>query len=113
MKKSRKIIDRGQISEEGAFHVLAEGETDGKPIRITNHVNAPGLIEAVEKPGLTHEFYLIGQSTFNFIKILVNDVIQQKGAIAPEKAWCRPLFEALSKNRIANRLYTRRFHPGM
>jgi hypothetical protein len=113
MKKSRKIIDRGQISEEGAFHVLAEGETDGKPIRITNQVNAPGLIEAVEKPGLTHEYYLTDQCAFIFTKMLVNDVFQKKGAIAPEKAWCRPLFETLSKNRTANRLYTTRFHPGM
>jgi saccharopine dehydrogenase (NAD+, L-lysine-forming) len=78
------IIDQGLITEEGAFHVLVEGEKDGKPVRITNYVNAPGLIEAFEKSGLTHESYLTGQCAFIFTKMLVNDVIQQQGAIAPE-----------------------------
>jgi len=80
----KAIIDEGLISEEGAFHVLVVGEKDGKPIRITNYVNAPGLIEAFEKSGLTHESYLTGQCAFIFTKMLVNDVIQQRGAIAPE-----------------------------
>jgi len=80
----KDIIDGGLISEEGAFHVLVEGKKDGKPIRITRYVNGPGLIEAFEKSGLTHESYLTGQSAFIFTKMLVNDVIRQKGAIAPE-----------------------------
>ena len=80
----KEIIDAGLISEEGAFQVLVEGKKDGKPVRITSYVNAPGLIEAFEKSGLTHESYLTGQSAFIFTKMLVNDVIQQKGAIAPE-----------------------------
>jgi len=80
----KEIINGGLISEEGAFQVLVEGKKDGRPIRITSYVIAPGLIEAFEKSGLTHESYLTGQCAFIFTKMLVNDVIQQKGAISPE-----------------------------
>lgn len=80
----RDIIDGGLISEEGAFQVLVEGIKDGKPTTITSYANAPGLIEAFEKSGLTHESYLTGQCAFIFTKMLVNDVIDKKGAIAPE-----------------------------
>ena len=80
----KEIIDAGLISDEGAFQVLVEGKKDGKPVRITSYVNAPGLVEALEKSGLSHETYLTGQCAFIFTKMLVNDVIQQKGAIAPE-----------------------------
>lgn len=80
----KEIIDGGLISEEGAFQVVVDGTKDGKPIRITSYVNAPGLIEAFNKSGLTHESYLTGQCAFIFTKMLVNDVIHQKGAISPE-----------------------------
>ena len=80
----KTIIDEGLITEEGAFQVLVEGTKDGKPIRITNYVNAPGLIEAFEKSGLSHESYLTGQCAFIFTKMLVNDIIKQTGVIAPE-----------------------------
>ena len=80
----KEIIDSGLISDEGAFQVVVEGTKDGRPIRITRYVNAPGLIEAFEKSGLTHESYLTGQCAFIFTKMLVNDVIQHQGAIAPE-----------------------------
>jgi len=80
----RQIIDGGLITEEGAFQVVVTGSKDGKSVRITRYVNAPGLIEAFEKSGLTHESYLTGQSAFIFTKMLVNDVIERKGAIAPE-----------------------------
>jgi saccharopine dehydrogenase-like NADP-dependent oxidoreductase len=80
----KEIIDGGLVSEEGAFQVVVDGTKDGKSVRITCYVNAPGLLEAFEKSGLTHETYLTGQCAFIFTKMLVNDVIQQKGAIAPE-----------------------------
>ncbi len=80
----KRIIDGGLVTEEGAFQVLVKGQKDGKSAKITSYVNAPGLIEAFEKSGLTHESYLTGQSAFIFTKMLVNDVIEQKGAIAPE-----------------------------
>ncbi len=80
----KEIIDGGLILEEGALQVLVEGKKDDKPVRITSYANAPGLIEAFEKSGLSHESYLTGQCAFIFTKMLVNDVIQRKGAIAPE-----------------------------
>jgi len=51
----KEIIDEGLISDEGAFQVLVEGKKDGKPIRITSYVNAPGLVEATS-PGSAHLF---------------------------------------------------------
>ncbi len=78
------IIEKGLVSEEGAFQVLVIGVKDGKKIKITNYINAPGLLEAFKKSGLSHESYLTGQSAFIFTKMLVNDVIKQKGVIAPE-----------------------------
>ncbi len=80
----KEIIDGGLVTEEGAFQVVVDGKKDGKPMKITSYVNGPGLIEAFEKSGLTHESYLTGQSAFIFTKMLVNDVIWQTGAIAPE-----------------------------
>ncbi|MGI9568717.1 MAG: hypothetical protein ACR2PH_03020, partial [Desulfobulbia bacterium] len=80
----RDILDEGLISEEGAFQVLVEGVKGGKPMRIISYANAPGLVEAFEKSGLTHESYLTGQCAYIFTKMLVNDVIKQQGAIAPE-----------------------------
>jgi saccharopine dehydrogenase (NAD+, L-lysine-forming) len=80
----QEILDEGMILEEGAVQVLVEGVKDGKLTKITSYVNAPGLIESFEKSGLSHESYLTGQCAFIFTKMLVNDVIQQQGAIAPE-----------------------------
>lgn len=78
------IIDQGLDSEEGAFQVLVTGKKNGKEIKITNYINAPGLLDSFKKSGLSHESYLTGQSAFIFTKMLVNDVIRQKGVIAPE-----------------------------
>lgn len=80
----KAIIDEGLMTEEGAFQVLVEGIKDGKPIRITNYAMAPGLLEAFEKSGLSHESYLTGQCAFIFTKMLVNNIIDQTGVIAPE-----------------------------
>jgi len=80
----KEIIDGGLVTEEGAFQVLLTGIKDGKPLKITSYVNAPGLIEAYEKSGISHEAYLTGQSAFIFTKMLVNDAVSQKGLISPE-----------------------------
>lgn len=80
----KEIIDGGLVSEEGAFQILVTGIKDGKPLKITVYVNAPGLIEAWEKSGISHEAYLTGQSAFIFTKMLVNDAVSQTGLIAPE-----------------------------
>ncbi|MBI9105205.1 MAG: saccharopine dehydrogenase NADP-binding domain-containing protein [Spirochaetales bacterium] len=80
----KDIIDGGLVTEEGAFQVLVTGMKDGKPLKITVYVNAPGLIEAWEKSGISHEAYLTGQSAFIFTKMLVNDAVSQTGLISPE-----------------------------
>jgi saccharopine dehydrogenase-like NADP-dependent oxidoreductase len=78
------IIDGGLISEEGAFQVRVEGKKKEKKTRITSYVLAPGLVEAFEKSGLSHESYLTGQCAFIFTKMLVHDVVGHRGVIAPE-----------------------------
>ncbi len=79
-----EIIEKGLITEEGAFQVLVKGEKDGKPMTVTSYVNAPGLIEAYQKAGISHESYLTGQSAFIFTKMMLEDAVSQKGCIAPE-----------------------------
>lgn len=78
------IIDGGLVSEEGAFQVLVEGKKDNQTTRITSYALAPGLVEAFHKSGLSHESYLTGQCAFIFTKMLVNDVVEHRGVIAPE-----------------------------
>lgn len=80
----KEIIDGGLVTEEGAFQVLVTGRKNGKPLKITSYVNAPGLIEAYERSGISHEAYLTGQSAFIFTKMLVNDEVSQTGLISPE-----------------------------
>jgi saccharopine dehydrogenase-like NADP-dependent oxidoreductase len=78
------ILKEGLESEEGAFLVRVEGEKDGRQIRIDNYVNAPGVVEAYEKAGLTAETYLTGQCGALFTKMFVNDMISQRGLFPPE-----------------------------
>ncbi len=80
----KEIIDEGLECEEGAFLIRVDGEKNGKKIRIDNYINAPGLIEAFEKSGLTAETYLTGQCGALFTKMFVNKKIHQKGMFAPE-----------------------------
>ncbi len=83
-KEIEEIIKEGLITEEGAFQVLVKGEKDGKSMTVTSYVNAPGLIEAYQKAGISHEAYLTGQSAFIFTKMMLDDAVSQKGCIAPE-----------------------------
>ena len=80
----KAILDEGLECEEGAFLIRVDGEKDGKPLRIDNYVNAPGVFEAFEKTGLTAETYLTGQCGALFTKMFVNDKIHQKGLFPPE-----------------------------
>jgi len=80
----KAILDEGLECEEGAFLIRVDGEKDGKPVRIDNYVNAPGVFEAFEKTGLTAETYLTGQCGALFTKMLVNDKVYQKGLFPPE-----------------------------
>jgi saccharopine dehydrogenase-like NADP-dependent oxidoreductase len=78
------ILNEGLQSEEGAFLIRVDGEKDGKPLRIDNYVNSPGVAEAFEKAGLTAETYLTGQCGALFTKMFVMDKIYQKGLFPPE-----------------------------
>ena len=80
----KAILDEGLEAEEGAFLVRVDGVKDGKPVRIDNYVNAPGVYEAFEKAGLTAETYLTGQCGALFTKMFVHDKIHQKGLFPPE-----------------------------
>ncbi len=82
------VIEKGLVTEEGAFQVLMKGTKDGNPMTVTSYVNAPGLIEAYEKAGISHEAYLTGQSAFIFTKMMVESAVTQTGCIAPEVLDC-------------------------
>jgi saccharopine dehydrogenase-like NADP-dependent oxidoreductase len=70
--------------EEGAFLVRVEGEKDGKTMTIDTYIGGPGLTEAFEKSGMTHESYFTGQFAFLFTKMFVNDKINMSGVFPPE-----------------------------
>jgi len=78
------VLDEGMHSEEGAFLVRVEGEKRGKKMTIDSYVNGPGLTEAFEMAGITHESYFTGQLAFLFTKMFVNDKIKLKGIFPPE-----------------------------
>ncbi len=80
----KAVLDEGMVSEDGVFLVRVEGVKDGRKVRIDLYCLAPGLTEAFEKAGITHESYLTGQAAFLFTKMFVNDVITTKGCFPPE-----------------------------
>lgn len=92
----KEILDEGLECEEGAFLIRVDGEKNGKPIRIDNYVNAPGLGDSFAKTGLTAETYLTGQCGGLFTKMFVNDRIHQKGMFPPE------VFEAEQRSYYLN-----------
>jgi saccharopine dehydrogenase-like NADP-dependent oxidoreductase len=81
----KAILDDGLVMEEGAFLVQVEGYKNNKPMRIDNYVNAPGLVDAFETSGLSHEAYLTGQCASVFVKMMVDDVFPEKGLYVPEQ----------------------------
>ena len=81
----KAIIDDGLVKEEGAFLVRVDGYINEKPIRIDSYVNAPGLVEAFETSGLSHEAYLTGQCASVFVKMIVDDAFDEKGLFVPEQ----------------------------
>jgi len=78
------VIKEGMHSEEGAFLIRVEGTRDGKEMTIDSYINGPGLAEAYEKAGITHESYFTGQLAFLFTKMFVNDKIKMTGVFPPE-----------------------------
>ncbi len=81
----KTIIDDGLVQEEGAFLVRVEGHSNDVPLRIDSYVNAPGLVDAFEKSGLSHEAYLTGQCASVFVKMMVDDAFAEKGLFVPEQ----------------------------
>jgi saccharopine dehydrogenase-like NADP-dependent oxidoreductase len=79
------ILDDGLVMEEGAFLVRVDGYKDEKPVRIDCNVNAPGLVEAFEKSGLSHEAYITGQCASVFVKMMVDGAFTSKGLFVPEQ----------------------------
>ncbi len=80
----KAALSQGMALEEGASLVRVQGQKNGKPICLDNYINGPGLTEAFEKHGITHESFLTGQSAFLFTKLFVNDKISAKGVFPPE-----------------------------
>jgi len=81
----KAILDEGLVRDEGAFLVRVDGHKDDKSMRIDGYVNAPGLVEAFETSGLSHEAYLTGQCAAVFVKMMVDAVFAEKGLFVPEQ----------------------------
>lgn len=80
----RAILAEGLVSDTGAFVVEAYGKKDGKDVMIDLHLFAPGIVESFEKAQMTGEMYLTGQGAFLYTRLLVNDMIDQKGLISSD-----------------------------
>jgi saccharopine dehydrogenase-like NADP-dependent oxidoreductase len=80
----KAALSEGMALEEGASLVRVQGLQNGQAVCMDNYINAPGLTEAFEKYGITHESFLTGQSAFLFSKLFVNDKISVKGVFPPE-----------------------------
>lgn len=80
----KDALSEGMALEEGAMLIRVTGIKNGKQIVLDNYINAPGLTEAFEKYGITHESFLTGQSAFLFTKLFINDKIEEKGVFPPE-----------------------------
>ncbi|MGD1974842.1 MAG: saccharopine dehydrogenase NADP-binding domain-containing protein [Desulfobacterales bacterium] len=79
------ILDDGLVMEEGAFLVRVDGYKDEKPMRTDCNINAPGLLEAFETSGLSHEAYLTGHCASVFVRMMVDDAFTAKGLFVPEQ----------------------------
>lgn len=80
----KAVLDEGMVSEDGVFLVRVTGKIDGRTSQVDLYCYAPGLTDAFEKAGITHESYFTGQAAFLFTKMFVNDVITTKGCFPPE-----------------------------
>lgn len=80
----KQIIDEGLIADGGAFVIEAYGKKNGKDVMVELHLFAPGLVESYEKAKMSAEMYLTGQGAFLYTKLLVNDMIDQKGLISSD-----------------------------
>ena len=62
-----------------------DGLKDGNPIKVESCVTGPGLVEAFETSGLSHEAYLTGQCASVFVKMMVEDIFTDGGLFVPEQ----------------------------
>ncbi|GAB6909111.1 conserved hypothetical protein [Desulfosarcina cetonica] len=81
----KSIINDGVVAEEGAFLVRVEGTKGKHSVRIDSYAVGPGLVEAFETSGLSHEAYLTGQCASVFVKMMVDDVFSDPGLFVPEQ----------------------------
>lgn len=81
----KEIINDGVITEEAAFLVRVDGSRNGKPIRIDAYADAPGLVEAFEETGLTHETFITGQCAAVFARMMAEGVFVKPGVYVPEQ----------------------------
>ncbi len=81
----RAIITDGVLKEEGAFLVRVSGTKNELPIQIDSYAMGPGLVEAFETSGLSHEAYLTGQCASVFVMMMVDGVFAEKGLFVPEQ----------------------------
>ena len=81
----KSIIDDGVVAEEGAFLVRVKGYKDENPVRIDSYATAPGLVEAFETSGMSHEAYLTGQCASVFVMMMVDKAFAEKGVFVPEQ----------------------------
>ena len=102
----KEIIDEGIISDDGAFVIEAYGKKDGKDVMVELHLSAPGLVEAYEKAKMTGEMYLTGQGAFLYTRLLVNDLIDQKGLISSDMLDDRQVEQYLEWARELDITYT-------
>jgi len=80
----KAVLEEGMISEEGAFLVRVDGQSEGRETRVDAYFIAPGLQESFELAGVTHETYGTGQCAFLFTKMFVNGKVKAKGVFPPE-----------------------------
>ncbi len=80
----KAVLDQGMVSEEGVFRVRVEGRAGGRDVLIDCYANAPGLSEAYDKAGITHESYFTGQAAFLFTKMFIHGKIGLTGVFPPE-----------------------------
>ena len=80
----KEIIDEGIVEDNGAFVCEAYGKKNGRDVMVDLHVSSPGLEEAYERAKMTGEMYLTGQGAFLYTKLLVNDMVPQKGLFSSD-----------------------------
>jgi saccharopine dehydrogenase-like NADP-dependent oxidoreductase len=81
----KSIIDKGVITEDAAFLVRVEGTRKERHVKVDAYVNAPGLVDAFEESGLSHEAYLTGQCAAVFVKMMVDGKFSAPGVYVPEQ----------------------------